>query len=146
MGNEHEPIAVFVGERAKEHAIDRTEDSRVRADAERERQDDGGRETRTVRERAPCVARVLGNRVDDLEAAKPPYVFFRLREATEDASRHIARFAGRHTELDIFLRLHLQMEAQLLVELLLEAIAFEESAQSADDSVPHGAKRFARFV
>src|SRR6516165_12182337 len=59
-----EPRAVTNRERTEHHGVDRREEGRVEADAERERQDGRRREPGMPCEQPRCVADVVENRFD----------------------------------------------------------------------------------
>ena len=64
LADQHQPIAVGVGQRLQEHAVDDAEDRGVRADPEPERQDREQREAAVLEQRAHAEAQVVQQLVD----------------------------------------------------------------------------------
>ena len=64
LADQHQPIAVGVGQRLQEHAVDDAEDRGVRADPEPEGQDREQREAAVLEERAHAEAQIVQQLVD----------------------------------------------------------------------------------
>jgi len=62
--DEHQPVGVGVGQRAEQHRADDAEDGDGRPDAERQREDGGGRESGIPPQAADRVAHVVQDRLD----------------------------------------------------------------------------------
>jgi hypothetical protein len=127
-----QPIAARVRQRAKQHGVDDAEDGGVRADAERQRQQDQDRVGRVLAETARRVAQVLPERVDRADPPRVAALVFHLREAAEPAKRGGTRGGWIRAAPDLLLDLELEMTAQLGIHLLLEPARAHRPAQTAE--------------
>ena len=80
-----ERVAVRVGQRLEQHAVDDAEDRRVGADAERHRHDDDEGEAGVAAKGADPVAHVLRDRFDDARQPRVPDVVLDPVDDAEDA-------------------------------------------------------------
>src|ERR1019366_3668799 len=84
--NLHERGGVAYRERAEDDGVEHLVDGGVGADAEREGQDGGGGEPGIVAELAERVGEVLGERIEEREAALAAIGFVELGDGTELAA------------------------------------------------------------
>ena len=117
-----EAVAVLIRQRAEQDAVDDAEDRRVGADPERHRQHDHDREARVAAEIAQPVAQVLGERLEQPRQPGVAHVVLDAIEGAERAHRRPPGVAGRHAGLDVLLGEHVDVESELLVEIVLEAV------------------------
>ena len=117
-----QPILVAIDERPEQHAADDAEDRSVGADAERQRDDDGRRESPRAHERAQADPHLPQQRLGGIEpAAVPhsPHGVARVRDVAELAQRRQPRGLGIFAAIDAFLDADRQMAANLLVEVAI---------------------------
>src|SRR5262249_39810044 len=117
--------------------VDDGEDRGIRADAERERQDRGGRVARALAERPPSVAHVLEHGLEEHRAARVAGLLLRLVDAAELDERRAPGLRGREAAAQALLGLPVEVEGELLLELALLPLRAEEHAQAARDLAPH---------
>ena len=75
-------------------------------------------------------AKVLNRVLDHVHAPHVPARFLRLLDAAEGAQRRLARLLARHAAGDIRRHAPVDVVADLVVELLLDASAAEHRSQS----------------
>ena len=124
-----EPIAVAIWQRPQQDAVHDAEDGGVGADAERHRDDDHEREAAIAPEAAEAVANVLDGNLDEPRQPAVAHVVLDAGDRAEHAQGLAARLGGRHARLHVLLGQHVDVIAELLIELTLEPFATEERAQ-----------------
>ncbi len=110
---------IAIHQRPKQHAADDAEDRGIGADAERKRDDNGGRQTLGAKKGPQADAHVLAESGDGVEpAAVPdaPHRFAHVRDVAELSQRVQARGLRVLTALDPLLDLDRQVAANLVVE------------------------------
>ncbi len=130
----HDLLAAGVGKRAEKHAPDDAEHRGVRADAQAEGERDHGGEARVAAKASRAVLEVLD---EGLEKARAPGVAAFLLDTLDAAEAHggtAPRLLRAQALALPLLGLELEMEAQLVVQLTLGAIAGEEGAQEMADT------------
>ena len=105
---------------AEEHRVDDAEDRCVGADADRERQHGHRREARMAAQRAQAVADVAREILDWGGTELVPRPLAHLFHAAESDQRLSPRFVRCHAGAAVLLDLLLDMEADLVVEPVLE--------------------------
>ena len=120
-----ELVAVLVGQRPQQHAVDDAEDRRVGADAERHRHDDDESEARIAAEAAQAVADVLRGDFDEPRQPVVAHVVLDAVNRAEDPLRLAPGGVGRHAFREVLLDQHVDVVAQLCIELTLETFAPE---------------------
>ena len=122
---------------AEQNGVDQREEARVRANTQRQRQNCYGRETRAFEEHAKRITQVLGEGLEERQAALFAVSFLCLLDAAEVAAGGVASFFGTHAAANVFLYEHFQMRLKLGVELNIQLPLAEESAQTrAENSNP----------
>ena len=113
-------------QRPHEDAVDDAEHRDRRADAERERQDCGGRECWSVAQRPRGILEILEKVVDEPDTSGVAALFLALFDAADHQQRlaagRVRRQAARHVRLDQMV----DVKPQLLVELSIERRAAEQ--------------------
>src|SRR6185312_16002641 len=99
-------------------------------DAECERGDDGEREGGAAPEGSNRIAQIARDGLDERRAARIAARLFHLFDAAEFEPRAAQRRLVRHAVPFVVLRLSLDVEAELRVELMLEGVARKERAQA----------------
>ena len=130
LAQNDQPLRAAIGQGPEEDGIDECEDGRVCADAEGEGQYANGGESRALSQPAERVSHVLANLVEERYAARVTALFLALIEPPHLSKGGVAGIAGRHAGGDVLLGEALQMKAQLLVELLLDAGPPEQRAKT----------------
>jgi len=117
LAQDEQVLAALVGERLLQDTVHDAEDRAVGPDAERHRRDDDQREAGVLRERPRAVADVVRERLD--QAPRPGVAHFLLHTGriAERVNRRAAGVVGRGAAADVLLGLHLDVEAQLGLEL-----------------------------
>ena len=116
-------VAVAVGQRREQDAVDGGKNRGVGADAEAERQDGGHRVAGRSQEHAHAIARVLAEIVPEGGAADVAHFLLHAIDAAEVAERRAARLDRRHPGADPRVDLHLQMERQLALDVVVQPAA-----------------------
>ncbi len=114
--DENQFVRIVHRHRPQHDRFEQAEDRGVRADAERERQDDDRGEPGIAPERAQRVAHVL---VDLFQSRPRPHRarrFFRQRDVAERDQRLPARFVRRHAAIDVVLHFALEVIADVRLE------------------------------
>ena len=120
--------------RTADDRLDEHVQRRAEADAEREDSDHrrgGNRRARAVTGRE---AKVLNRVLEHVHAPHVPARFLRLLDAAKGAQRRLARLLARHAAGDIRRHAPVDVVADLLVELLLDASAAEDRSQAKPQS------------
>ncbi len=123
LAHGHEPVRLVNRQRPEQEAVDQGEDGRRRADAQGERQDGRGRVASRFREHARRVAHILEERLDEGDAAGVAARFLGLLLAAERQPGVPPRLVRLDSALDGRLRLALDVQTDLLVEVRLHAAA-----------------------
>jgi hypothetical protein len=134
----HDALGVAVRQRLQEHRFDDAEDGRVGADAHRQRDQRDGGEQGIVAQQAQGEPRVLPQLMAQLG---PAHLHLHLvsdgtafrahaRGVSEAPQRRLARGFGRHALGEVTTGLHLEVEGDLLVHLLLHGDFPEQRAQT----------------
>ena len=110
------PIGIRVRERLQQHVVDDGENGGRRADAERERDEAGGREAGTAAEEAERVADVLDEPLERRAAPGVARHFLHERDIAELPVRRVRGLVGRRAALDAIRRGHREVRADFLVE------------------------------
>ena len=105
---------------AEEHRVSHAEDRRICADADRQRQHGHRREARMAAQRAQAVADVAREILDGGGTELVPRPLSHLFHAAESDQRLPPRFVRRHAGAPVLLGLLLDMEADLVIEPILE--------------------------
>ena len=133
-GRRDDPELLGSGHRqgAQQQAVDDAEDRGVGADREGQRQDGDGGEARRASEGAHGVARIVPEIVETRFPAGGAHVILDGCGASEldsrGARRGVAAQAGLHVPLDR----RIEIGAEFLVQVVLDAIAVEERADPAN--------------
>ena len=125
LADDDEAIGVWERQRFQQHRVDEREDGRVRADAQRQRQEGDRCEAGRPAERAERVARVLHDAFDEVEPTCVAALFLPLIDAAKLAQRREARLLVRHSAGAQHFNLTIEVIAHLLVELGLDSSASE---------------------
>ena len=120
--------------RTADERLDEQEQRGAEADAEREDPDHRRGGHRRAREVTGREAKVLNRVFDHVHAPHVPARFLRLLDAAEGAQRRLARLLARHAAGDIRRHAPVDVVADLVVELLLDASAAEDRSQSKPQS------------
>ena len=113
-----QPVGVGVRQRPHQRRVDHPEDGEVDADAEREHHDDARR--LRAPESPHCVARVLAELVEHLQAARGPQFLLQPFGAAQFDARPSACFCRRHAGAHQVLRVGLDVEPKLVGQTVLE--------------------------
>ena len=120
--------------RTADDRLDEQEQRGAEADAQREDPDHRRGGNRRAREVTGREANVLNRVFDHVHAARVPARFLRRLDAAEGAQRSLARLLARHAAGDIRRHAPVDVVADLVVELLLDASAAEHRSQSKPQS------------
>jgi len=130
-----DPVRAGVGERAQKQLVDDRVDGRVRADPEREGEHRDRGETPVPGEDARTVADVLHERLDHPAAADAVRHVPETVEIAEAPERRPARLGRRHSFFDVRLRLHLDVEAHLFVDIPEDGLATEKAMHARREKI-----------
>ena len=130
-------LGARVRERLEEDAAHHREEGGVGADAEREGHDRDGGEAGAAPEDAQAVAQVLEQRLDEADAARVAVLLLDRLDAAELEAGAPHRLVFAQAGAAVLVRLHLEVEAELLVELVLDGAAAEERAQAVAEVAQH---------
>ncbi len=115
-------IFAAVDERTHQHGADDAEDRGVGADAERQRDDDGGGQALGAPQRAHADAHFAAERGEGVEPAgvpDAPHRFAHVRDVAELAQRGEARRLGIFAAIDPLLHAEREMAADFVVEIAI---------------------------
>ena len=128
----HQPIAVLVGQRLQQHAVDDAEDGGVGADAETSVEIRPAVRSRMLRQCSRAVAKIGRERFEPADAAGVAGLFLVLfhRTAPQGLAAGLLRI---HAEPDVLFRFHVDVELHFGVQSLRPARR-DESTRTA---LPH---------
>jgi hypothetical protein len=139
LADDHKAIGVRVGERSQQNGIDEREDPRVRANTDRDEQDDQRAEPRLTPDHAHAVAEVVGQRVERREAADIAILFADLIAAAKAPPRLALRRLERPALLPQIGNQQREVQIDLLVVIAQPAAASDERPHAAQPAVQaHG--------
>ena len=141
--DEDEAVGVPIGQRLEQHRVHDAEDGGVRADAERERDDDDDRQPAGAPEAAPCVAKIQQQRIEARPDAPLADVFLDLEDAAVTAERGHRCALGRmraHAARQIAVGERLHRRADFVVQLARRAPPCGTSFSTGSPGAPqaHG--------
>src|SRR5262245_17073252 len=113
-----EPLRLVEWHGIEQHRIHHAENRRVRADAERQREDGDQRHDRMLEQHPQRVAQILPQRFQLMPHTRIPDFFFDLFPAAEFDQGRAARFVWVETFIDLLLDEHLQIGVNLFRQLL----------------------------
>ena len=122
VSNDDQPFGLSHRQHAQEGGVDQAEDSGVGADSEREAENRDGGEAGALAHRTECIAQVQCHGFDQGKGPPVPIVFLHRVDASETAHSGIAGLRIVHPALQVVFGLHLQMEADLILQLALQAV------------------------
>ena len=122
LAQHHDLLAPCVGEGLEEHAVDEAEDGGVGADAETQREHDGGGEARAAAQAAQAVADVLHQHLEEPAAARVAASLLGLVDAAKRDDGRAPGLLRGHAAPDVGRRLEVEMQAHLVVELCLQLL------------------------
>ena len=135
-----ETIGLRVGQRPHEGGVGDTEDGGRRGHAERYDEQTAQGETGIPPQAARTETEVLGQLVDQSQAARLPARVLHARDAAEMHPRAARRVRSRHPGLDQVIDVGLEVKPHLLVERVLETLApeprFQERSQAREHVTP----------
>ena len=117
-----QPILAAIDQRTHQHAADDAEDRGVGADAERERDDDGGGQALRAQQRSQADAHVLDERFAHVEPAAVPdaaHLVAQPRHVAELPQRAQPRLLRMFAAIDPLLDLERQVAADFVVEVAI---------------------------
>lgn len=126
----HELVGTLDRQWPQQHRVDQAEDGGVGAGAERQRDDGHGGKAALPAEHAQGVSQILERRLDERQAAAIPIDLFDLIDAAEGAQRRVPGVVSGHPSAPVLVDLHLEVAADLVVEIPLEPAAREQGAQA----------------
>jgi hypothetical protein len=121
----HDLSLPSVRQRAEQDGVHDTEDRGVGPDAEGEGQDHCGREAPRRAQAPEAVPDVLEDVFEEAHAPRLAAFLLDPLEAAQAHEREPPRFVGRNPAAEVFLGLHLEVEAELVIHPLLEPVAVE---------------------
>ncbi len=124
-----------IWQRTQQHGIDDAEDRRVRADAQRQREDGNQGESGILQQHSRAVTKILQQVLDEADSSHIAAFLLSLLNTAQGAQGSVARLLRCHAFSDIFLNLPLEVIADLLVQFLLDLLAAEQGAQPQRDRV-----------
>ncbi len=142
----HQPVGLAVRQLVQQDATHDAEDRRVGADAQGERRHHRAGVARVPAQQAEREAHVLAQRLQPPVAARRAGRFLGRLEAAQLQRGAACRLLGRGALAQLRRRLHGEVEAQLLVELGLQAAALEETADGGESAADGGHRGHRRFL
>jgi len=115
------------GKPTEHHLIEQREDSRVGADAEPERQHRNQGESRTAREEPKSMTKIPHRRLQPGQPTAIAAGFLGQLQAAGFQKRGAAGLVRRHSEADIVLNLHLDVDLKLLRQLTVSGSFFKQT-------------------
>ena len=135
---EHDqPIAARVRQRTQQHTIHDAEDGGVGADAQRHRDDDHDCVAGVAPQVSRAVAHVVRHGLDNARQPGVPHVVLHLGHAAERAQRPPPRLLRREPRAHVLLGQHVDVKAQLLVEIRFHPIPVEQRRDSGPEAPEH---------
>lgn len=134
-----ELLRIRIGEGAKQSAVHYRENRGVSADAEGQREDGDDGEAGAAAQLAQAEADVLEQSFCEVHAAGFAAGFFHLIEAAEFEARAAHGFLAREAGLDVMIHLLIKMEAQFVIEIILESAAVNQGPQACGKIAEHRA-------
>src|SRR5690348_15502684 len=125
---------MWYGKRVQQNSVHNAENSGVGANAKGESENGDCRETRVAAKLPQSVAHILDNIFYPAQAVGVAAFFFFALHAAKGPERRIPGFFRRHPCLDVLLRLQLNVELKLLVQIALQTIAPEETCETIQQS------------
>src|SRR5262249_38333639 len=130
----YQPERIFVRQRSKHDGVDDAEDCRVGADPKREGADGNRGQAAVPAEHAECVEQILAKLVDEGAGPDVSDRLSHLLNTSELDERGAPGLAVRHACGTSFVRRHLDVRVQLVVQIALDAVAKGEVPPNACDA------------
>ena len=145
---EHQPLAVVIGKRTQQYAVDDAEDGGVGTDAERQREDRRSGERPVLAQRSQRVADILHQHIEVASLSFITALFLVLLDCAEADSSTPFSLILVATLLEVLLGFHLEMERDLHIELAVgdrPAVAAQAQQPALPTIGGHGSisRRFA---
>ncbi len=118
-----------VGQGLQQDALQHAEDDGVGADAERQGQHRHRGRARVPRQRPQAVAGVLHEVLEQADLPGVAALLLDPPDAAERPARRQAGLLGRHPRGQVLVDLALEMEAELVAQLAVDALALEERSE-----------------
>ena len=125
----HQPVRLPVGERRQQDAVDERIDGGRGADAEAQRRHDHRREERVAAQRSQRQSDVPKQVRQRPDAARIPHRFLDGDDSAQPQMRLPPRLERAHAAGEVLLRLHFQMETELLFHLGILVSAAQEAPE-----------------
>ena len=122
---------LFEGQRRHQHRLQHAEDGGGRANADGERGDDDGRESRTAPQLPRGIAQILDRLLGPGPAPRRPRVLGDVRDAAEVPPRRRPRLVRRIARVDPVLHVDRQVRGQLVLQILVLLAAAKEISHAA---------------
>jgi len=132
----HQLLRVAHRKGAEQQRLNEAEDRRVRANAERERQDRDECEPGRSAQRSRRVQQIAPRIVQPPERSRVALMLFGLLDAADCASRGVARFVGRHPSVPILVLQQREVGGDLAREFPLAALG-PNDAEEPEERPPH---------
>src|SRR5262249_34940869 len=123
-----QPLRIVEWHGIKQHRIHDAENRRVRADAERQREDGDQRHDRMLEQHPQRVAQILPQSFQPMSNTRIPYFFFDLFPAAEFDQGRAARVFWIETVLDLLLNEHFKISFNLFRQILFLSSLVEQVA------------------
>src|SRR5271165_1741831 len=133
----HQLTAALVWQRPQQDAINHAEDRRIHSDANRQRNDRRGRESRILPQSSKPVANILQHGFEKMAEPCVPALVLELFDSAQSQAGLAARLFLRHSALEILLYEMIEMKTKLGVERLLSGLSSQEITNGANNLVKH---------
>jgi hypothetical protein len=133
-------IGIFIGERAKENAVDDGEDGGGGADAESESENGYKSEGGRFFEETEREANVLQESFEHGKTPSVAVILCGLLCAAELDEGAAASFFGRHADAEVFFDGEVEVVGDFGGEVAVELVATEEGEEAMEEAEVHGRK------
>jgi hypothetical protein len=107
----------------------------VEGTARQQRSPQRGEVSRAPGQSPEAVTQVLNKSFDRIDASHIPALLFDLLDAAQLTQRSVSSLLRRHSARDLLFDLAFKMEAQLVAQIVLDAIALEQRSKPQPNCV-----------
>ena len=129
----HQPVRLSIRQRPEQQRVDDAEHDSVGPDADGQRQEDYGGESRAAPHEPYGESKVLQRRLEDRDPTTISIGALHLLDASQLDQGVSAGFHGAHPESTVVVDVHLQVKSELVVQLAIQMAAVEKAPHAGEE-------------
>src|SRR5690348_977428 len=137
LPDHREAFWILLGQRLEQHCVQNTEQCRVRADSQHQRERGHRSESRRLAQHPHAITHVLLQRIDERNPTPRAITFLSLLHSSQLNQRLPPRFAGQHSVPQVIFDVHSQMRIQLRGQLAVALLTPKHSGQANEYCANH---------